>query len=1637
MKWSHGGQRRPGRRPYDRRVRVRVLGHIEVESDSGPASLGGPVHRRLLGVLVAHRGHVVSVDALADALWGGAGPAKVAKTIQVYMARLRARLPAGLILTQRPGYRLAGHIDVDAYEFEDLTREAQRALAAGRPAEANGMLEDALALWRGEPFEGWADYQPVATEARRLEEVRLAANEARIEAGLSLGRHHELVADARALCSANPLREHLWVLLITALFRCGRQAEALAAYQDVRRRLADELGVDPGEELRRTERQVLSHDPALLRQGDRTPLPAEVAARGALIGRTAELAWLREWWQLIQIDGGHHVLLLSGAVGSGRSRLLAQFASELWDAGIPVSYNTAPPSGGGLAVVDGDVVDPTGWLSDVDSGITALTVVMIGPESAPERTAALRSLADEARTLEPLARDEVAELIALVGDPDEEIVDRVVAATHGWPGRVITVAAEIITERTAGRVADGARRAPQARRDLATAREAVATGVVARLRAQRSSNRDGALPACPYKGLASYEEADADLFFGRDESVAAVCGRLVDNALVAVVGPSGSGKSSLVRAGVLPALSGGALPGLADARARVVTPGARPLDRLEREVVPAGATVLVVDQFEELFTMTEDEAVRAEFIRWLLEVSRRPGSRVILTIRGDYVGACGSYRELAELVGDASILIGPMRNDEIRAAVREPAHAVGLDVEPELVELVVGEVAGQPAALPLMSTALVEAWERRNGRTLTAAGYLQGGAVSGALARSAEAAYARLDGAGRRAARAILLRLADSDDPGALLRRRVPRAEFGRGQPVESALRVLAQRRLITVGGAGVEVAHEALFQHWPRLAGWLAEDGQGRALRRHLGPAALEWDATGRPESELYRGARLATAVEWVSEGRADLSEVEEEFLEASREYGDRERRAEAERADREARGRRRLSVVAALAAVLLVLTTAATAYAIDQWRSAADASRQAQARRLAAQALVEPNLDRSALLAVAAVRLDDSWQTRGALLAVLSRTPRALGQVRGVPRARIQQIALTPDGRTLVAGDNVGNVLAWDASTLEPVAPVAQAGEWSGRTVPGPDENTVIISAGGDQVLWDAQRGVELTRYRPPNPYEASPEAATTVAGLVLVRSDTELLFYDAMTGQLRSRRDLPGPGVVARLGQQAVVLAADGTSVTIYDPVSTEAVRTLPLPAPVLTSGDVLTGSLDGTQIAVIETAGSVVVLDAATGVVRHRILSPGGLPATVAFSPDARSLALGTEINSVQVWDLATGDLRWDQRAHTGSVHSVVFAPDGRTLFSSSLDNSVIAWDLAGDRTDGARRGTARFTMPPSDPDDPNGAIPFVNVTADGGVASLGNWRGQRLLVDTTTGEPLGETAPPRADVGWVADDFAAGRRYVGTTHGLLVTDLRTGAAVGPPPVQTDRWFIDLRLSRDGRRLAVVTVAPSDRGEWADFQAAVLDTATLQPVGAAIAPGLDGMNAVWPNHDGSLVMVTDAIGTRLALWDVAAGRADWSTDISPDWGAQTATFAPDGRTVAVGSRSGGVVLFDRDDGRVLRRTDGIGGFVRSVQFSPDGAVIAVAGGNEGSVRLLATADLALVGIPLGGGEPAIYASFTPDGATLRVLDASAGVSVWSIGVDDLVRRACAAAHRELTEAEWQIYLPDSDFRTSCRS
>ena len=1222
----------------------------------------------------------------------------------------------------------------------------------------------------------------------------------------------------------------------------------------------------------------------------------------------------------------------------------------------------------------------------------------------------------------------------------------------------------VAVDEASRRLVDVASRAAAGRSDLSDV-EAELTGKVIDLQLAREQARALAAPVtparvategiCPFKGLASFEPVDADYFFGRERLVAELVARLVGTGFLGIVGPSGSGKSSVLCAGLLPALAGGVLPGSEGWRRLLLRPGERPLDELRRVLVSGakdplaealdalplgGRLLLAVDQLEELHTACRSDAERAAFADTLARAAADPNGRavVVVALRADFYGRFAAHPGLAALLGGNQVLVGPMHASELRRAVELPAARVELPVEPDLAEALVDDVEGEPGALPLLSTALLELWQKRRGGALTLAAYRESGGVHGAVARLAEGAYARVPDGRRPIVRAIMLRLVGDGEGDAPVRRRAPLTELDleRNEDVADVLHTLADSRLVSVSEGSVEVAHEALLREWPRLRAWIEEDMEGRRLRRHITQAATEWDAAGRDQGELYRGARLAAALDWTADHALDVNELEREFVTESREASEQETR-------RVRRTNRRLRGLLVGVAVLLAAAVAGGIFAVVQRGEARDAETAQFVQRLGAQALVEEDLDLSLLLARQAVAIDDSPQTRGYLLSALLSRPAAIGIMHG-DGAALRAIAISPDGRTLAVSAAGGKVLFFDAQTYaeigDPLPPVGDADELS--LAYSPDGRTLAL--GGDNLvrLVDARTRAQLAEtavdgfaMRMAFTDDGSRLVVLSAAGSSNQdrgNADAQITIRDATTLEPIGRSIEPDSFVGAYVGVwyaspqfaltpsgRSLLTASEDGELAWWDLRSGRKTRTRRIETGLAPA---LAVSPDGLTAAVGSRHG-VQLVDLRSGRVRTAARDSAASPSWVLFSPDGKTVVATNRDRTVTRWNVASATLLETLRGHSNFVQQPVFSPDGQTLYTVSHDGTAIAWDLTGDR---------RLSRP-------------FAFTHDRTFSATG-----------FDGHP-GRLSP---DGRLMAVGLKA--------QGIQLWDVRRLAPVGPPLLGTDGEVKSLAFSPDGQMLAATTGGP-EQGSltlwdvdsrsrlheplYAGYPSWVLavgfspDGTTLATASsdaglvfwdAATGDNREGPRTRWGASD----VAFSADGTKIAsgsdaakaeVWDVATGASIATFEGTP---ADSVALSPDGHFLAVGGDARVVRIWDIRTRRLLHELDQGGNGAFTLEFSPDGRTLAISG-FEPAASLWDVATGTQIGPQLIAGDRRTMIDLSADGRQLLEVHANGQAAVWDVDPESWKRRACDLANRQLSREEWAEFLPGRRYEPACSS
>ncbi len=1014
------------RRVYGGKMQFRVLGPLEVDAGGGPISLGGPKQRAVLAHLIMRANELVPAETLIDEIWGEEPPEKARNILQAYVSHLRKALGPDRIEWRTPGYRLRLDLsELDAARFDALMRDAKKALPVD-PNIAVGALEDALALWRGPALADLPDQPSLLAEATRLDGLRLEAQEERIEGLLAIGAQARAIGELEVLVARHPLREALWGLLMLSLYREGRQADALAAYQRAREILADELGVDPSPELARLQERVLRQDPGLDLRGealrgyrlleriDEGPTGVVFRAIQPRVERdvaikifhediTADPAFVRRFEQEAQavaaLEHPHIVPIHDYWREPGRAYIVSRYLR-----------------GGSLRGLE-----ERGQSLEGDRSVRVIEQVASALAFAHRQGVAHGNVGSSSVRFDGEGNAYLGDFVVGIGpapDPASDIRELARLARRWLGDGMPSPLGELCERAELGTEVAGADAFARAARDglEGTALE----------QTPRADERN------PYKGLRPFTEADARDFFGRGELTHRLVARLREGAsgsrFLAVVGPSGSGKSSVVRAGLVPAIRHGDLGDPEGGFVAEMTPGAHPMEEIEAallriavrpaprlpDILDSGSrgllqavellapseaeVVLIVDQFEETFTLCADEREREQFLESLRVATVDPESRlrVVLTLRADFYDRPLTYPRFGELLAASTEAVPPLTPDELEQAIRKPAEQVGVSAEPGLVAEMIAEVAHQPGALPLLQYALTELFERRDDDRMTLGAHRELGGVAAALSARADRILETTDPRGRRAIKQVFLKLVTLGEGTQDTRRRVLRSELDALEvdpaAIDGVLDAFGRHRFITFDRdpatrePTVEIAHEALLTAWGRLRSWIEDAREDLRQERRLARAAAEWRGSDRDPSFLMRGARLEQLAAWDAATDLAIGQPERAYLKASLDQRDRERAEEEERRAREVRmerrSRTRLRALVAVFAMAALVAGTLSVVAKNQSERAGREARRATARELASAAVANLDVDpeRSILLAIQAV--DETRSVDGTVL-------------------------------------------------------------------------------------------------------------------------------------------------------------------------------------------------------------------------------------------------------------------------------------------------------------------------------------------------------------------------------------------------------------------------------------------------------------------------------------------------------------------------------------------------------------------------------------------------------------------------------------------------------------------------------
>jgi len=1038
---------------------------------------------------------------------------------------------------------------------------------------------------------------------------------------------------------------------------------------------------------------------------------------------------------------------------------------------------------------------------------------------------------------------------------------------------------------------------------------------------------------CPYKGLAAFQPDDADFFFGRERLVDQLIAGLQSSSTLVIGGPSGSGKSSLLRAGLVPAVQRGALPGSQQWPILLFTPGSQPLRELhhqlrqipefcDREITLADlrtdpsivgsaaeatrGALVAVDQLEEIFTSTADEAAAFVAVLEALAAPQHGRIRVALAVRADFYSACALHSWLAETITRNGVLVGPMNRAELHQAIEAPARRAGLRLEPGLADEILDQTPRDVGALPLVAHALMETWIRRRDDELTVNGLQAAGGVGGALAQRADQTYDGLVPDRRELMRTLFLDLVNPGEGTPDTRRRVTWDELGDDPAVHNLITELADARLVSVDDETIAVAHEVLISTWPRLRLWIEDARDDLRLRGRIERAAAAWIAESRDPALLYRGTPLATATEWRDSAR--LSADQAEFLDESQRVSDAEEAARTQARHRSQRIRR---VAVSALAVFATVAVAASVIALYGLRRAQENEQEASDRFLSllanqSQSIVEIDPLVGVLLASEGVARRDPPSAAAQRLVVDARLALAAGGIVpagapiAVPSGKI--IAMRPSGTSFAVGDRSGLITVFSVETREPIA---------------------------DLVGHEA--GIESAAYSPDGAFLATGDGGG------------DIIIWDLSSLDPDERADV--------------------------------------VESPTMSVGSTVWGlafSPDGRELAVSTEDGTVRIVDLAVGGFDVRLIVDDPMQdfLSVAFSPSGGRLAIGAGTGQLQIWDRDSDKVSPLGVGHTSDVWQVSFDGDERRLVSVS-SNETKVWDvttgaelatlflasvesgqidrieaatlLPDDRvvgggsdgglwlTDLPSGNEPETVAPPLRTHDDKVARTGVVRSHDGSLlASLADDETVRLWEVVQPGEPAPVVADVAADGFGLAVDAAAGLVAVGDDAGTVhVVDAGSGSVAA---------------TLSGHEGRVFGVAFTDAGLVTGDQAGRLRLWSDEgQVVIEIDGHDDAVNSVATDPDGEVVVSASEDGS-VRFWQ-ASSLEPLTDPLGAGSGAATmATFLPDGELVVASYWSGEVKFWDPTGGSARSTFVADVNSLLGIAVSPDGEFLAAASAEE---------------------------------------------------------------------------------------
>ena len=1736
---------------------IRVFGGMGLEGPDGPVSIGGTRQRRLLALLAIRANTVVDIDWLAEYLWTDAErPDSTAPPLRTYVSRLRSAFPEEIrswIETESSGYRLA--VPEEAAEHTRFSLLRSRARAAREhddPQTAQRLLDEALALWRGEPFRELEDLDWARAETERLSLDRLEALEERWEASLALGRHTQITGELAAFTSEHGLRERAARQYALALHRSGRTAEALRVIDDHRKLIADVSGLEPSPAILELEDALLTGDPSLDVEDDGRPLRGyrliEQIGTGAFsvvwrgiqpsVNREVAVKQIRselasqpdfirrfeaEAHLVAQIEHPHIVPLIDYWRDPDSAYLVMRWLRggtlerRLDDGplGLDETLSMAQQIGGALStahdrgVVHRDVktanilFDEQGNAFLTDFGIALEVAESGGPEAALSPGSPAYASPEQIRREQLGPESDVFSLGVVVyecltgslpfGDSSsaEELIDLQLNAPYPPLSQVRPDLPQGVSAAVARATAkDPAERFASVEEFIGALQVLEPAVVVGRATTTRVD------AANPYMGLRSFDDGDVDRFFGRERLISELVGRMSGNTIASrclvLVGPSGSGKSSVVRAGLTPSLRAGAVPGSDDWFVTTMVPGTDPFESLEAALLRIAVNppesllsqirdgergllrglrrcvssdddrvLLVIDQFEEVFAGGAADSADA-FLDALSVAVEDPTSplRLVMTLRADYYDRPLEHPAFAPILKETAVDVTPLAPDELERAIVEPARRAGVEFESGLVPRIAAETVRQPSPLPMLQYMLGELFDRRSGNRMTASDYEALGGLSGALAARAEAVFASGTASQKAAARRSFGRMTDPSTTD--LRRRVKVSDLGDDPDVRWVLAEFGEARLLSFDRdpasrePTVDVAHEALLREWPRLVGWLAEDRELLLSADATAMAADAWVEAGRQPADLYRGARLERANELASSAPDRLRSIDLEFIHASNAAAEEARHLEESRVTRLRR------LVAGVAAALVIAVIAGGIALVQQNRANDEAERaevaaeeaRTQASIAEEQAEIADQQTQVALDAVA----ESELQTLIARSAALTRDQPDVALLLALEAARRQPGPVSDQAVLNALGSTTQNLVA----SYPPLQDLND-------DCPDPifvSRYTEFGVADGQMLSRDLQTG-EVAQHGPP-PVDCAVWFGNPQSGRWFASAfPSNRIWFGPFGGGSDVTLDLefetfaliPQVTVFDRVilqNEQSVITLVDadtgeqvGPAIEGHDdwwfPAVSEDGRYVAFPLVYFEAGS---SSVSGALQPQTE-LGRVLVVDGETGQEVFRI-DRDAAPTAVTFDDSSGELLAMFSDGSLVTIDLDTQQVVADiQTGVASGVFEMGVRPDRRVIILTSgsaelVDRRIGLLDVSLRAPDGIAQAEIL-------PDGRIGAWTFKPSVEIYDFASNNALIERRWVLD----DPLGEYAFNDGRAGAV-DNATGDVRVVDLASGEQSTvTLRMPSGERFDPVKAypesdgvaalqqdglyarfvngemvERLQLD-GLPRGGTRFGDIWSIIVERPDGT-FGVDVLD---LTPGASRVLQSIpsDGVpSIVHPTLDGGVHVAVP--GGPLQTFD-ASGAVIGEYEVSERLSNIVAVDSTE-RWLAAGTMEGGLVVIDTSIGEVERPP--IGDAVVNLGFARDGELLAVTY-EDGRVRLWDVERGEWAGLIWDGeagaalGSPSFY---DPETETMWLFVSGKLIQV-PMNPERWIEKACALVGDGFTQDEWDRYVPGDEPLTSACS